>query len=97
MSENTLVTRPRLAAVNRRQLVMRTLDVESLIEEDHSARLFKGRHRSLACEQIVTRQSLSFVKTTLLRLPLRAYCDCRVLNNQSDLPSRSQKLFIRGN
>ena len=38
MSENTLVTRPRLAAVNRRQLVMRTLDVESLIEEDHSAR-----------------------------------------------------------
>ena len=38
MSENTLVTRPRLAAVNRRQLVMRTLDVESLIEEDHRAR-----------------------------------------------------------
>jgi transposase len=38
MSENTLVTRPRLAAVNRRQLVMGTMDVESLIEEDHSAR-----------------------------------------------------------
>jgi transposase len=29
---------PRLAAVNRRQLVMRTVDVELLIEEDHSAR-----------------------------------------------------------
>jgi len=39
MSENTLVTRPRLAAVDRRQLVMRTLDVELLIEEDHSARV----------------------------------------------------------
>ncbi len=38
MSENTRVTRPRLAAVNRRQLVMRTIDVELLIEEDHSAR-----------------------------------------------------------
>ena len=38
MSENTLVTRPRLAAVNRRQLVMRTMDVELLIEEDHPAR-----------------------------------------------------------
>ena len=38
MSENTQVTRPRLVAVNRRQLVMRTMDVELLIEEDHSAR-----------------------------------------------------------
>jgi transposase len=38
MSTNTPVTRPRLAVVNRRQLVMRTLDVELLIEEDHSAR-----------------------------------------------------------
>ncbi len=38
MSENTQVTRPRLAVVNRRQLVMRTMDVELLIEEDHSAR-----------------------------------------------------------
>ena len=38
MSENTQVTRPRLAAVNRRQLVMRTMDVELLIEEDHPAR-----------------------------------------------------------
>jgi transposase len=38
MSENTQVTRPRLAVVDRRQLVMRTLDVELLIEEDHSAR-----------------------------------------------------------
>ena len=38
MSENTQVTRPRLAAVNRRQLVMRTLDVELMIEEDHPAR-----------------------------------------------------------
>lgn len=38
MSENTQVTRPRLAAINRRQLVMRTMDVELLIDEDHSAR-----------------------------------------------------------
>jgi transposase len=38
MSENTLATRPRLAAVDRRQLVMRTMDVELLIEEDHPAR-----------------------------------------------------------
>ena len=38
MSENPAVTRPRLVAVNRRQLVMRTVDVEMLIEEDHPAR-----------------------------------------------------------
>jgi transposase len=42
MSENPQVTRPRLAAVNRRQLVMRTLDVELLIEEDHPARSIWG-------------------------------------------------------
>ena len=38
MSENTQGTRPRLVAVNRRQMVMRAIDVELLIEEDHSAR-----------------------------------------------------------
>jgi hypothetical protein len=38
MSENTRVARPRLVAVDRRQLVMRTIDVELLIEEDHPAR-----------------------------------------------------------
>ena len=38
MSENPAVTYPRLVAVDRRQLVMRTMDVELLIEEDHSAR-----------------------------------------------------------
>jgi transposase len=38
MSENTQVRRPRLAAVNRRQMVMRTIDVERLIEEDHPGR-----------------------------------------------------------
>jgi len=38
MNTDTLVTRPRLAAVNRRQMVMRAIDVELLIEEDHSAR-----------------------------------------------------------
>ncbi len=38
MSENTQATRPRLVAVDRRQLVMRTIDVERLIEEDHPAR-----------------------------------------------------------
>jgi len=38
MSENTQVARPRLVAVNRRQMVMRAIEVELLIEEDHSAR-----------------------------------------------------------
>jgi len=38
MSENPVVARPRLAAVNRRQMVMRAIDVERLIEEDHPAR-----------------------------------------------------------
>src|SRR5271163_285002 len=32
------VARPRLVAVNRQQMVMRAVDVELLIEEDHSAR-----------------------------------------------------------
>ena len=41
MSTNTPsipVARPRLAAVNRQQMVMRAMDVELLIEEDHPAR-----------------------------------------------------------
>jgi transposase len=38
MGTDNRVTRPRLAAVNRRQMVMRAIDVERLIEEDHSAR-----------------------------------------------------------
>jgi transposase len=38
MATNPPVTRPRLALVNRRQMVMRTIDVELLIEEDHPAR-----------------------------------------------------------
>ena len=41
MSTNTPsipVTRPRLVAVNRQQMVMRAIDVELLIDEDHSAR-----------------------------------------------------------
>jgi len=38
MATKTAVTRPRLAAINRRQMVMRTIDVERLIEEDHPAR-----------------------------------------------------------
>ena len=38
MDTDKRVTRPRLAAVNRRQMVMRALDVERLIDEDHSAR-----------------------------------------------------------
>jgi transposase len=38
MTTKTSTARPRLAAVNRRQLVMRTVDVELLIDEDHSAR-----------------------------------------------------------
>ena len=38
MNTNALVTRPRLAAIDGRQMVMRTMDVERLIEEDHPAR-----------------------------------------------------------
>ena len=30
---------PRLAAINRQQLVLRSIDVEQLIDEEHSARL----------------------------------------------------------
>ena len=37
-TSSTPVARPRLAAVNRRQMVMRAIDVERLIEEDHPAR-----------------------------------------------------------
>ena len=38
MNTDPKVTRPRLVAVNRRQMVMRAIDVERLIEEDHPAR-----------------------------------------------------------
>ena len=38
MDTDQKVTRPRLAAVNRQQMVMRAMDVERLIEEDHPAR-----------------------------------------------------------
>jgi hypothetical protein len=38
MNTDDGVTRPRLAAVNRRQMVMRAMDVEQLIEPDHPAR-----------------------------------------------------------
>src|ERR1017187_6341778 len=38
MNTDGKVTRPRLAAVNRRQMVMRAMDVERLIAEDHPAR-----------------------------------------------------------
>src|ERR1039458_1920096 len=38
MRTNAPVTRPRLAAINRRQMVMRAIDVERLIEEDRPAR-----------------------------------------------------------
>src|ERR1019366_9909482 len=38
MATNRSVPRPRLAAVNRCQMVMRAIDVELLIDEDHSAR-----------------------------------------------------------
>ena len=38
MNTDPKVTRPRLAAVNRQQMVMRAMDVERLIEEDHPAR-----------------------------------------------------------
>ena len=38
MNTDPKVTRPRLVAVNRQQMVMRAMDVERLIEEDHPAR-----------------------------------------------------------
>jgi len=38
MDTNHTTARPRLAAVNRCQMVMRAIDVEQLIEEDHPAR-----------------------------------------------------------
>jgi len=38
MNTNRTLTRPRLAALNRCQMVMRAIDVERLIEEDHPAR-----------------------------------------------------------
>src|SRR5271155_4299094 len=39
MNTDNEVTRPRLAAVNRSQMVMRAIVVERLIDEDHGARL----------------------------------------------------------
>src|SRR5881396_3291470 len=38
MTTNASTTHPRLAAVNRCQMVLRSCDIESLIEEEHSAR-----------------------------------------------------------
>ena len=38
MNTNRTLKRPRFAAVNRSQMVMRTIDVELLIEEDHPGR-----------------------------------------------------------
>ena len=38
MSEPTPPIRPRLVSIDRRQLLLRTVDVEKLIDEDHSAR-----------------------------------------------------------
>lgn len=34
-----MTAEPRLASINRQQLVLRSIDVEQLIDEDHSARL----------------------------------------------------------
>jgi transposase len=39
VSDNGVLAEPRLASINRQQLVLRSIDVEPLIEEDHSARL----------------------------------------------------------
>jgi transposase len=39
VSDNGLPAVPRLASINRQQLVLRSIDVEQLIDEDHSARL----------------------------------------------------------
>lgn len=37
-TSSTAVGRPRLVTVNRQQMVMRTIDVERLIDADHPAR-----------------------------------------------------------
>ena len=39
MSDHGLPAEPRLASINRQQLVLRSIDVEQLIDEGHSARL----------------------------------------------------------
>ncbi|HWY54750.1 MAG TPA: transposase [Terriglobales bacterium] len=39
MSDNGVPAEPRVARINRQQLVLRSIDVEQLIDEDHSARL----------------------------------------------------------
>jgi transposase len=39
VSDHSVPAEPRLASINRQQLVLRSIDVEQLIDEDHSARL----------------------------------------------------------
>jgi len=39
VSDNGVTAEPRLVSINRQQLVLRSIDVEQLIDEDHSARL----------------------------------------------------------
>jgi hypothetical protein len=39
VSDHGVPAEPRLASINRHQLVLRSIDVEGLIDEDHSARL----------------------------------------------------------
>jgi transposase len=39
VSDQGVPAEPRLASINRQQLVLRSIDVERLIDEDHSARL----------------------------------------------------------
>jgi hypothetical protein len=39
VSDNGVPAEPRLASINRQQLVLRSIDVERLVDEDHGARL----------------------------------------------------------
>jgi hypothetical protein len=39
VSDNGVPAEPRLASINRQQLILRSIDVERLVEADHSARL----------------------------------------------------------
>jgi len=39
VNDHDVPAEPRLASINRQQLVLRSIDVEQLIDEDHSARL----------------------------------------------------------
>src|SRR5579872_15985 len=66
MSTTNPVTRPRLVSVDRRQMVMRAIEVERLIEADHPAR---------AIGELVGRLDLSRYYAAIAAVEGRAGCD----------------------